>query len=306
MPSDKAQESFTWGPLQLSVLYRGFLEPALFERAFPPLPQVTCDSCPEVKKGRLAASSKCCDVLPRFPNFLFGALLEKEDKPEKLSVWSRREPLSAGGTDEEHEARLAARQQKSPQPCPFFGKAGCKAYTLRPAPCIDYHCNYPNPLVRGLYACLSSTLMMIEREASLYLAQQLGIDLTKMAQGMLKQGGEPLLWQKYLGKEREFYRECSQRALSFSSDQLQELETQRSSRIMNRPGYSDYAELHQKDSAELSSQEQQLFMKGAVPEHLNPLGYMHQQRVLRNYLDKVESYQGSWGLSKLMTIFSGS
>ena len=218
---EPALEPLRWGGLTLAASYRHLTQGVVQA----PLPEVglDCGRCRRVEEGSAVPSVKCCDIVPRFSNFLVGELLLSGSHPQ-IERWideRRGDPFGLQVPPELAARYLSARGPgRFGLPCPLLQEGACSIYARRPLPCVDYHCYYPSELVREAYACLSSALMLLAQRAERALALSFELEAEPMGHALAEPDEalwagasmrpEPYeaLWQGFMGREREFYEAC--------------------------------------------------------------------------------------------------
>ncbi len=267
----------------LPASYRYLLpEPGPKARPGPGLPEnpIDCAKCRRVEEGTAEPATKCCDVWPRFPNFLVGELL-CAGAPALIEAWidaGRGDPFGLEVPPEIVEKHLKARSPgRFGLPCPLLEDGRCSIYARRPLPCVDYHCLYPSGLQREAYACLSSALMLLAQRAERGLALSFDLDSQRMGEVLqlpddvlwvndaIEASSYEALWQHWQGREREFYQACFRRLAK---------------------GWMSPSEVA---LAPPTPAQRKTFSEGAVPAHKNPVEPEALLGVLLWYQRKLES-----------------
>ena len=187
-----------------------------------------CSGCPEATEGLRPPSFKCCNIVPRLPNFVLGGILEEGASPV-VSRWiaeGRTDPFGSAIPPAEAERYGNSRLPggRGALPCPFSDLAGgCTIYAHRNHICTAYHCRYPSPEHRVLWSALGSLLAVLDRAVSQALVSMVGLDPLAIAraweeiddesdvwdeQGRQKQEFYRAIWQSRFGDEEEFFLSC--------------------------------------------------------------------------------------------------
>ena len=240
-------------PPLYSALAAGFLPDT------PPETEARCDACAMVPSAGRAPGdttlsfdpvTRCCTFYPELPNFIVGRILAE---PDPTVVSGRRSvnarlrnrplvsPLGLGRpaahsvvyrSDPNHFGRNRTLR------CPHHQDDGsCGIWAHRPAVCATWFCKY----VRGrtgqaFWQALETLLRLVERRLAFWAAAELGINPTGLAQLLLGQerpvaagpaaGTEPrtpeqaVLWGRWEGRERAFFRACGRIVSRLSWDDV--------------------------------------------------------------------------------------
>lgn len=219
-------------PLPFTIREGGLLPEWLQKYPLPPV-GLDCHRCHRVEEGAADPSIKCCDIVPRLPNFLVGALLKTSARAE-VRRWIKERRGDPFGIQVPpivaHQHRVARKAGSFGLPCPFLNAGACSIYAYRPILCVDYHCYYPNMLFREAYACQSSMWMMLEWQTERRLVLSFDLDVIRLAQALETpedelwegRGQRPAiyreLWQDWRGQEAAFYTACLERVPSVVSE----------------------------------------------------------------------------------------
>lgn len=288
------REPLTWGRLTLARSFGRLLAPELLARPVPSLPTVDCDHCRRVDEGTATERTKCCDIVPRLPSFLVGEILSRGGHPVVMA-WikeGRGDPFGIQVPPVLAEAYRAARRPgRFGRPCPLLLDGRCSVYGQRPSACIDYHCYYPTDLHREAFACLSTTLMLLEREAEKRLVLESGLDVARVARALSENEEGDLwdgtrheqsvygeLWQHHAGREADFYRDAYRRLDRWNP------------RRIDRPRPPTDA---------LRARLRQ----GSIPAHLNDRSVEEQQATLLWYLERLSEAPERRGLLRVLPTF---
>lgn len=216
-----------WGTVVLAESFGVLLSPALLSLPLPRVPRVDCGSCRRVQEGNAEETVRCCDIVPRIPNFLVGEILVQSDHPVILE-WIKQQRcdpyyfLPPPAMERQH---LNARSDgRFGLPCPLLlpGQGRCSIYTQRPSLCIGYHCYLPDMLWREAWMCLLSLLNLLQHAVARVLVQRAGFSMKRMAEVWETCETEAALWegesqkdavyrdfwQDHQGNEAAFFRAC--------------------------------------------------------------------------------------------------
>ncbi len=223
--SEQMVKSLQWGSLVLADSFRYLIAPQLLAIPIPTVPRVACQDCRRVKEETASFEVRCCDIVPVLPNFLVGEILSLQTHPV-VTEWiteRRGDPFAIWVPPRIAEEHRNARQDGLfGLPCPLLlsGEGRCSIYVQRPALCVSYHCYYPDVLWQEAWACLASTLDLLQDAASRYLVTLFGLDLQKLAVLWGEEAGEiwegkqqniaayQSCWQHWEGREADLYRKC--------------------------------------------------------------------------------------------------
>ena len=305
--------------------YLQLLHPIEPDGAFPKVPEVDCDNCRRVKEGTASLDVRCCDVIPRFPNFLIGEILETEQTleqgPKLIREWiaqHRGDPfyMQVPPTlSKQH--REARKDGHFGLPCPFLiPKQGrCSIYQMRPVLCFTYHCYYPNGLWKEAWACMQATLELQQYTASHYLVAQSDLNMKTLSAFWSQEEQEDIwehhshlpevyeaLWQHKQGQEEQYYRECYQRFCSFSEKDFVDMRKQQTIFLMERLSASE--KLSKKKERELMADyhateapkprqpttgQRRQYRKSYLPAEENELTLRQQESILMWYLQELNA-----------------
>ena len=225
--TDAKIQPLVWGAATLAESFGKLLSPALLSLPLPPVPRVDCGDCRRVREGNAEETIRCCDIVPRLPNFLVGEILHHSDHPVILEWIEQRrcDPYYFLPPPAMEERYLSARSDGHfGLPCPLLlpNQGRCSIYAQRPALCIGYHCYVPDVLWREAWMCLLGLLNLLQHAVARVLVQRAGFSMKKMAQVWEDSEAETTLWegdrqkssayrafwQEHEGKEADFFRGC--------------------------------------------------------------------------------------------------
>lgn len=216
-----------WGEIWLGESFGRLLSSTLLACDVPKIPRVDCGSCRRVHEGNAKNDVRCCDIVPRLPNFLVGEILTSNPHPVILEWIAQRrcDPFYFLPPPQMESRYLQARKDGHfGLPCPLLepGQGRCSVYLHRPAVCVSYYCYVPDMLWREAWVCLHSTLNLLQHAVAKALVQRAGFSMKEMAHVWNQAPKEQDLWegdsqkveayqsfwQHHLGREAEFYRWC--------------------------------------------------------------------------------------------------
>ncbi len=314
------EQGWQWHEVPLPRSFEILLAPFVRQEFLRSVPSVNCEEshCRAVTEGRTTPQVRCCDIIPKFANFLTGEILLTmgSDVIEEWIDRRRGDPYYIQVPPILAKKYIQARHaEKFGLPCPLLTKSGrCSIYPLRPPSCIGYHCYYPDYLWFEAWACLTSTLELLQDIASRYLVAQSSLQLEEMAniwnsieeEEELWEGESQReefysrLWQHWKGKERGFYirtyrilrdeketirKELHKMRKLFLSHQLLSAGklTDAREQELRRQEWKDHCEepLPPPDTL------RQRYQKGLIPPEENELTLLEQQRILLWYLQQL-------------------
>lgn len=217
-----------------------------------------CDHSGEPGHGALFFNpqAKCCTYLPELPNFLVGGILADEDPAlakGRASVEARLEakievtPFGLGQPPSYNllytHAEDAFGQSRNLR-CPHYveeGEGFCGIWQYRNAVCTTWFCKHERGAT-GLkfWRALMRLLMQVEVGLSRWCVLELDLGIKaleilsarisaprerpRLNAHQIDQIADPeayrLLWGRWLGQEREFYRECARRVSPLSWEDI--------------------------------------------------------------------------------------
>ena len=234
-------------PLAISTSHKKLLAPILPELSFPSVPKIDCANCIRVQEGNALPEMKCCDIIPHFPNFLVGEILDTEPLHSQGSKvifsWLKRGwatpyylRIPPEVLQEHYEARMGRQFGMS---CPLVipGEGECSVYSTRPGLCVTHYCYFPNALWKEAWGCFHWVLETLQDAACRFLVTQMDLELEGLDRywGSVEDESElwdgdcqkekvlAASWQHWRGREVEFYRGCYRWLRDMGPDQLKEL-----------------------------------------------------------------------------------
>ncbi len=232
----------------LPPLYAAWMDD-LFAAPIPSESDATCDDCAMCAGSdeEKAASTtffdphvKCCSYLPELPNYLVGRVLADGRATSNVGRSSMAKRLEAGvavtplGIGQPRafafiyeRAGASAFGQSRTLICPHFvdeGGGRCGIWEHRGVVCATWFCKFVRGAKgRDFWAALKRLLSSVERSLSYWCVLQVGLGSETLRQvfsppvpvdgraldGIMDSETYGALWGTWLGREAEFYQECS-------------------------------------------------------------------------------------------------
>ncbi|MBI2900855.1 MAG: hypothetical protein HYY17_11780 [Planctomycetes bacterium] len=188
--------------------------------------------------------TKCCTFLPALPNFLVGAVLDEPDPASasgRASVEQRIDAL-LGATPvgllqpPAYARRYAGGKEffgRDPSMrCPHFLAEGgrCGIWRHRESTCATWFCKHVRgALGRTFWAALHGLLAAAETGLARFCVMEEDVGREALLHAVATQGERAVpatrrvLWGRWAGREREYYRRCGARVASLSWDRIERI-----------------------------------------------------------------------------------
>jgi hypothetical protein len=232
--------------------------PDLFDRPRVEEPRATCSDCAMCDKGAPSPSGlrtgffhpeiKCCTYHPTLPNYLVGAALG--DTSEGMAVGRERlrkklvarigvTPGWLAAPRKQNVLFEAARDTSFGRAeslvCPYYVRDGgkCSIWLYREAICATFFCKHASGQAgRTFWMALKKYMIHVERTLARWAVTAVDPDVIEPDMPMNKLTQEDLedrpppsetyerWWRGWVGREEEFYKECTARVQALTADEL--------------------------------------------------------------------------------------
>ena len=251
---------FTDAPSKLPEMYDSWLQDALQEE-LPTESRATCNNCamcppPDDTPTEIypfRPDIKCCAHTPRLPNFLVGQILASEEMEHGVASLSKQiearsgvDPLGVGASAAQrllydNSVNVIGRSRKLR--CPHFvdEDGSCGIWKHRNHLCSTWFCKHDRgALGSAFWHSVQLLLKSIERDLSHWAALEAGVSAEALCQlmseadkspnapldaeeidGRVADGLYAAYWGKFVGAERDFYRDCASRISGLSWSDVQ-------------------------------------------------------------------------------------
>ena len=174
-------KTFSLGAITMGAIWEPLFHPTIRTMDFPPIKQVDCSNCHQVKLGFYPKETKCCSRTPLMVNFLIGSLLETESESRGAGIMKRwiehrqTDPISS------YRPPILEREEtsfnvKALPTCEFLEEGNCGIYLNRSYLCMGFMCFHPTIMIYAFWNSLSSLIALTSISAAQYIALQVGLD----------------------------------------------------------------------------------------------------------------------------------
>ena len=241
---------------KLSPVYDHLLAESFLTMDVPEESFSDCDNCHFCTKQSLPKfSSKCCDYHPFIPNYMVGAILSDETEElkegkkrilkrikDKIGVTPYGIQSSLPYTKLFKENRAKKRKKETVTraeidaiTCPYLDHGKCTVYKYRSDLCPVWYCTSTSGKVGNqFWEKIKQYTFAVEKSLRIHVMMELGYPIEKIhlpnhgptglqlqrPDGSLRDKAFKKLWDKWLGKEEDFYKDSFSVVMGMDKDKV--------------------------------------------------------------------------------------